>query len=239
MTRALAVGFANIGRGTPEQTRVAIQRISDKMVGYVQAALLLNEVDEADQADEHGLLSTAFRVWQDHAWHSREPILTKGLYTRREHSFPAAPGVPHQTPARQIHEVIIDGGADPDIVLIGGHYPAGAHNGHRSPVVYALLMAGYARMQFVHRSRIHHHHRVGRHVVWAMDVNWRAHFPRLHRAEGTLAEHGPDLIRVAPASGWAAHRIHWGSVPLPVEQLHRLEWAVVEFRPITTKEIPK
>lgn len=231
MTTTLAVGFANVGRGTVAQTRAAIHAIATKMDTFDQAALLLNEVDEADTADEHGLLSAAFRTWEDHAWDTREPILTRGLTTKRAHSRVAARGVPHQSPARPINEVTIDGGTDPDIVLIGGHLPAGAHNGHRAPVVKAQLVVQYVAMLRQLRKRIRHHRKAGRHVVWAMDVNWR-HLPRLALDEGTLTAHPPDYVRVIPARGWTAHRLRVGNTPLPIEQLHRLEWAVVEFRPV-------
>ena len=228
--RSLAVAFANIGRGTPEQTRDAVALIAAQMLTFDRAALLLNEIDEADAANEHGILSTAFRQWQDHAWDSREPILTKGLAAKRWSSRRAARGVARQSPARPIHEVLIDGGDDPDVVLIGGHFPAGAKNGKRPPLARVALVTEYARMLQILRRRIRHHRRAGRHVIWAMDVNWRS-LPKLHRAEGELTSHGPDYIRVIPARGWEARRLRRGAVDLPVERLHRLEWAVVAFSP--------
>jgi hypothetical protein len=231
MTRSLTVAFANIGRGTPEQTRDAIALIAAQMLAFDTAALLLNEVDEADTADEHGLLSTAFRKWEDHAWDSREPILTKGVKVKRSSTRKAARGVTRQSPARPIHEVIVDGGDDPDIVLIGGHYPAGARNGQRAARTKAALVSEYVRMQAIHRTRIRHHRRAGRHIIWAMDANWR-HFPKMHRAEGELINHGPDYIRVIPARGWEAVKAPSRKNNLPVEPLHKLLWAVVVFRPV-------
>lgn len=231
MTREFAVGFANLGRGDIEDTREAVKLVAARMLDFPAAALLLNEVDEADAADEHGILSTAFRRWEDHAWDSREPILTKGLKVKRSRSYRAARGVARQSPSRPLHEVILDGGDDPDTVLIGGHYPAGAHNGQRPARVKVQLVAEYARMLAIHQARIRHHRRAGRHVVWAMDVNWRA-FPRLHRAEGTLRAHGPDRVRVIPARGWEVACRRKGVVDLPVEALHPLLWALIEFRPV-------
>lgn len=225
----LAVAFGNVGRGDVEQTRDAIALIAARMLDFPKAALFLNEIDEADAADEHGILSTAFRKWEDNAWGSREPILTKGVEVKRSRSLRAARGVARQSPARPIHEVVIDGGdGRPDVVLIGGHYPAGAHNGQRAARVRVQLVTEYARMLALHRRRIRHHRRKGRHVIWAMDVNWRR-FPRLVAAEGTLRAHGPDRVRVIPARGYHAHRRDHGAVDLPVEPLHRLEWADVEF----------
>lgn len=228
MTRSLAVGFANIGRGGFEQTISAVDVIAEHMGQFDTAALLLNEIDEADAADEHGLLSSAFRPWQDHAWDTREPILTKGVRVRRSQSIRGAKGVRRQSPARPVHEVIVDGGPDPDIVLIGGHLPAGAKNGWRAPLVRVVLVAEYARMWRLIRKRVRHHVRKGRHVVVAMDFNWRT-LTRLHRRQGTLTAHGPDRIFVIPARGWVARRPRHGFIELPVEKLHGLLWAVVRF----------
>lgn len=234
MTRVLPVGFVNLGRAEHvDQVRTSLELISDKVAGWKSGVLLFNEIDEADRTSpsDHDLIEELFRLWDDHAWESREPILTLDLKTKRSRSRKAARGVARQSPARPLHEVVIDGGADPDTVVIGGHYPAGVHNGARSAKVLALLTVEYVRMQAIHRARIRHHRRAGRHVVWAMDVNWRQ-FLRLNRSEGTVSHHGPDFIRVIPARGWTAHRGRHGYVDLPIEKLHRFLWAVIEFRPV-------
>lgn len=224
----IAFGFANIGRGNREQTREAVRLIAAQMLPPERAVMLFNEADEADMADEHGLISSAFRHWEDHAWSSREPILTKGLRSQWSNSFLAASGVPRQSPTRLLHEVILDGGDGPDIAALGGHYPAGAKNGKRPARVKAQLMVQYMRMFWKHRKRVRHHHEKGRHVVWAMDVNWRG-FPRWFRGQETLAKHGPDLMVVLPAPGWEVRVPSRGHVELPIEALHRLEWAYVAF----------
>lgn len=235
MTRTVAVGFANIGRGNVAQTAAALDVIRVRLDALTSSGrpglLFLNEVDEGDQANEHGLLSTAFRRWDSAWWDTREPLMHTGLDVGRERSWAAAPGVEHQSPSRRLHELIVDGGQDPDIAALGGHYPAGAHNGERPALARAALLGGYTVMHARHRAREHRHHDAGRHVLWAMDVNWR-HFPRLHRHEGTLRRHGPDYIRVLPARGWEAARTADGYDALGIEPMHRLEWAVLTFRPI-------
>lgn len=243
VTTTLAVGFANVGRGNVAQTQHAVDVIARRMntltdgskSGDIPARpglLFLNEVDEADQANEHGIINAALRPWDSAWWDTREPLMHTGLDVRRERSWSGAAGVARQSPTRRIHELVIDAGRDnPDLALLGGHYPAGAHNGERPAAAKAALLAGYGVMRQRHRARVHHHHRAGRHVVWAMDVNWR-HFPRLHRHEGTLRHNGPDYIRVLPARGWEAVRGQDGSDALGIEPMHRLEWAVLTFRPI-------
>ncbi len=181
--------------------------------------------------NEHGNINTAMRAWDDAWWDTREPLLYTGLEPVRERSWSGARGVAHQSPSRRIHELVLSGGDDPDLAVLGGHYPAGAHNGERPPAARAALLGGYTTMLARHRARLHRNHGAGRHTVWAMDVNWRA-FPRLHRREGTARRHGPDYIRVLPARGWEAVRGPNGSDDLGIEPLHRLEWAVLTFRPI-------
>lgn len=236
MTTMLAVAFANAGRGTPRQTSVAVGRIADHLEQFERAALLLNEIDEADTADEHGEFSAAFRQWEGHAWTTREPILTKGVKVKRTLSIRAAQGVARQSPARRVHEVIVDGGSEPDLVLMGGHPPAGAKNGRRAAKVKALLVVQYLVMWRLIRRRVRHHQKAGRHVVVAMDGNWRA-MPALHRAEALVIKHGPDFIRVVPATGWTVRAPRRGDVDLGIEAMHRLLWAVLSFRRINTRPI--
>lgn len=227
----LSIGFVNLGRGGVRDTAAAVRKVADHMDDLPEPAVLFfNEVDEADAANEHALIADEFPEWDRRAWDTREPILTTGLRVLRGQSIAGAKGVARQSPGRPIHEVIAYNPDGPDTVFIGGHYPAGAHNGSRPAAAFALLMAGYTTMLWKHRKRIRHHRKAGRHVVWAMDVNWRQ-FPRLHRAERTLRRFGPDRVRVIPAKGWKAKVLRNGRVPLPVEALHGLEWAVIRFVP--------
>lgn len=228
----LSIGFLNLGRGNVAQTTTALEKAAEQMDALPEPAVLfINEADEADAADEHSLISRFFPGWAKRAWETREPILTKALHVLRDQSSRGAKGVARQSPARELHEVLVEVEDGPDVVFIGGHYPAGAHNGTRARAVFVLLMAGYTTMLYRHRKRIRHHRKAGRHVVWAMDVNWRLSFPRLHRLEKTMRRHGPDLVRVIPAKGWRVKRVRDGRVALPVEALHGLEWAVVQFFP--------
>lgn len=234
MTTTLAVGFANLGRGDVAHTMAAVDVIAKRMNALTAdrpGMLFLNEVDEADQANEHGLINTALRPWDSAWWDTREPLMHTGLMVVRERSWAAAPGVAHQSPARRIHEVVFDGGHDPDLVALGGHYPAGAHNGQRPVLAKTALLGGYSLMTTREAARTRHHHRAGRHVLKAMDRNWRG-APKIHPHEGIVRRHGPDDIRVLPARGWEVVRVTQGSDELGIETLHRLEWAVLTFRPI-------
>lgn len=239
MSTTVVVGFANIGRGDVAETTAAADVIARRMNALTKSGrpgmLFLNEVDEADQANEHGILNTTMRPWDSAWWDTREPLMHTGLTVQRERSWAAAPGVANQSPSRRIHELVIDGGDEPDLAALGGHYPAGAHNGQRPAAARAALLGGYTTMIARHRARLRRHHAAGRNVVWAMDVNWRA-FPSLHRREGTLRRNGVDYIRVLPARGWEAVRGPNDSAELGIEPMHRLEWAVLTFRPIKQQE---
>lgn len=227
----LSIGFVNVGRGGAGDTERAIEIVADRMGDLPSPkALFVNEADEGNDPDEHKLWAAAFGTWSRRHFETREPFFSTGLNLLRGQTLAGAKGVPNQSPTRRISEVIAFVGDGPDVAFIGGHYPAGAHNGRRPAAAFVLLMAGYTVMLARHRKRVRHHRRAGRHVVWAMDVNWRE-FPLLHALERTVRRHGPDRIRVLPAKGWRADVIRDGRVALPIEALHGLEWARVRFSP--------
>jgi hypothetical protein len=231
----LTVGFANVGRAdNADQVRTALQRIKDRLAGYDHRALLLNEIDEGDETSpsDHELVDQKYGGYAkpNPPWTSREPILTKGLTVKWTQSHHGGNGVPNQSPARQLHEVIVDGFNEPDIALLGAHYPAGAHNGDRPPDVRDQLLHEYGKLQDKHKARLKHHLAEGRHVVWGMDCNW-TDFPGLHDREKTMRHYKPDYIRAVPAQGWSVTKENGGQVDLPIEDLHKLQWAVIDFRP--------
>lgn len=227
--------FANLGRAKHvEQVKSSMLTIRDTLDRFGAAVLCLNEIDEGDKTkpDDHTLLRRYFRFrggWRKAHMRRRDPILALDLALRQRRWFRAAGGVPHQSPARQINEAVHRQPDGPDVAVITGHYPAGAYNGQRPERIRAALLAGYDRMLTIHRERIKHHHRAGRHVVWAMDCNWRA-FPALHRAEVQLAHHGPDYIRAIPAPGWTVSEGRGGEVHLDIEALHHLLWVEPEWK---------
>lgn len=235
MTTTVAAGLANVGRGNEAQTKAAVDIIAKRMNELTRkdrpGLLFLNEIDEADQANEHGIINSALRPWDSCWWDTREPLMHTGLTVVRERSWAAAAGVEHHSPSRRLHDAVFDGDDEPDIAALGGHYPAGAHNGERPEAARAALLGGYGQMMTRHSARELHHHRARRHVVWAMDVNWRQ-FPKVHPREGTVRRHGPDYMRVLPARGWEVVRAAQGADELGIEPLHRLEWALLTFRPV-------
>lgn len=221
--------FANLGRANRVGPVISsMETIRDHLETVPTAVLFLNEIDEGDETkpDDHTLLKRIFTGWVRAHFRRKDPILSRGLKQTHRRWFRAAPGVPHQSPARQINESIIpsDNQDRPDVAVITGHYPAGAFNGERPAKVKAQLMEGYLNMQAIHAARIQVHHRAGRHVVWGMDCNNRK-FPELHRAEVQLHHHGPDYLRAIPAPGWSVTVHHSGAVHLDIEALHELLWA--------------
>lgn len=229
-----AVG--NFGRAKRVgQVVSSMRRVAEKLrlLGRRAGAVLFcNEIDEGDKTrpSDHNLLRDIFKTWVRAHMGRKDPILTLGLKQRKRRWFKAAPGVPHQSPSRQINESVIPAKkkGEPATVLLGGHYPAGAYNGERPEAIRRMLVAGYDSMQALHAARIQEHHRAGNHVVWGMDCNNR-HFDRLHRAEVQVAHHGPDYIRVVPAPGWVFVVDDHGEIPMDIEKLHPCLWVDGHF----------
>jgi hypothetical protein len=231
----LTAGFANLGRANnADQVRTALQKIWDKLSNYDTRVLFLNEIDEGDETNppDHELVLDKFNKYDrpQPPWSGREPILTKGLTVQWSQSHPGGAGVPNQSPARPLGEVVVSPADGPQIAFLGAHYPAGAHNGDRPPAVRDDLMREYNKLQDVHTERLRHHMDEGRHVVWGMDCNWTS-FPPLHDREKTMRHYKPDYIRAVAASGWTLSKEAGGQIDLPIEDLHKLQWAVLKFEP--------
>lgn len=210
--------------------------IRNRLAKFDSAVLFCQEIDEGDKTKpaDHALLRSIFSSWTRAHMARHDPILSRGVKQRRRRWFRASPGVKHQGPARQVNESRIrTAKGEPDVVLLGGHYHAGVHNGDRPAKIKAELEAGYDRMLAIHRERILEHHAASRHVIWGMDTNWRD-FPRLHRSEVSVAHHGPDYLRAIPAPGYAVLVTERGELHNDIESMHACLFAVIEF----TKETP-
>lgn len=227
-------GFANLGRAqNADQVRTALQKIWDKLSNYDERFLFLNEIDEGDETNppDHELVLDKFNKYDrpNPPWSGREPILIKGPPVNWSKSHPGGAGVPNQSPARPLGEVVVDPEEGPQIALLGAHYPAGAHNGDRPPDIREQLKREYGKLQSIHTERVAHHLNEGRHVIWGMDCNWTS-FPKLHDREKTMRHYKPDYIRAAAAPGWSLSCEANGQINLPIEDLHKLQWAVLNFQ---------
>lgn len=223
---------ANFGRAESAAPVVAsMDAVEHGLVAVGDVVLCAQEWDEGDRGySDHQLGGKIFADWTIERFAEREPIL---LHTARKalsvKGHPAARGVPHQSPARTIQQVILEperGGVE--TVVLNGHYPAGAHNGSRSPRVKVALLAGYVRMLAVHRRLIRHHHKAGRNVVWCMDTNWR-NFPPMHRREVPVFHSGPDYIRAIPAKGRTVKAGPTKTIGMSIEPMHDCHYAEIHF----------
>lgn len=230
------IGFANIGRANnADQVRAALSTIAADLDGRDCAKFLcLNEIDEGDTTnpDDHTLVGQRFgEKWAKPgpAWKSREPVLARHVEITHCTKHPGCAGMDGQTPARDLHEVRVDGEGGPHVTVMGAHYPAGAHNGDRPPHVRDQLLDLYADLQATHKERIRNAMDNGRHVLWAMDTNW-PDMPKMHDREVVLNHGGPDWIRAIPAPGWRVDKVAGGVVQLHIDG-HDYRWATVNWHP--------
>lgn len=223
----LVIGNLNSGRSKRgvDAVRRTMADWRDKaleVAGNRPIMLFTEEMDEGDKTrpSDHSLLKQVFRPFRRIHMSTRTPILLLGFKGRGAKISPVVGvhrskkfrGVPRQSPHRSVVEIrprkeagfrywTKERRATPDIVGMGGHFPAGSRNGHRRPAVKVLLDALYDAMLVVWRGRIAYHHARGRHVVIGTDGNNRR-MPRLHPNAVRIMAHPPDYLDVVPAKGY-------------------------------------
>lgn len=191
----LVVVTANVGRGyTAEQLRRNVERIVDAVAEPQYWLLMLQEIDEADPADEH---ETMLRELPEGAtlvgWQTREPIVV-------------APDVPVK---RKRRTLLMEQGTK-----IGAPVGTGPRRDFVSCIAVIEGLRVGAGNQHPHRdldnAKVQHARRRGERVaarivaelddlcdlvVWAGDVNDHA-YPKLHERERNVHTKGNDTIRL-------------------------------------------
>lgn len=230
------VFLVNLGRTKRASTVARAMRLIRGHIGKRRAVLALVEMDEGDKTipSDHALLRVTFTLL--HRWHrawmsKREVLLSHRIRARHGlgKSVHACDGLPHESPSRSWQASVYPTTAGL-VAVVTGHPPAGAHNGRRPARVKAELLDRYAQTEAAEKQIVTDMLKVpgvvG--VVIAADRNRRDYKP-LHPHEVIVAHHGPDYISAVPAAGHDVHHGHPESMPQPVEALHRLIGAPVEF----------
>lgn len=182
---------ANLGRGVgADEFRANVRRIRRELAG---AIICFQEIDEADQPDEHQILADVLGDrWAFAGWNSRTPIaVPKRLWEIVDDRLVlASPGVPRQTPARRHVTAKIQHRYRPDVELgvVDAHAP------RRIP----LLDAERAQWETSLRTTVHELVVAGLSTAVAMDRNGPQP-PRLHPAQVVAARRRPDFVLWIPA----------------------------------------
>lgn len=224
--------FGNLGRADNAQEILNSLEPFDHKPNRV---ILLNEIREGDKGyDEMKLVRQ--KLDDTHRWYfprTKEPIgvpdqMVKQV--RKSRIVGIFKGVARQSPARMLLEIIFepDEKGEPETVLLGGHFYAGAKNGQRKWAVKKLLIFLYNRMFNKLKRRAKKHNRKGRHVEYFMDTNWRG-FPKVHPDEETLFNDWPDVGRVIPAPGYKVVNKNHRTRNMDVEKHHDAHLTEHEF----------
>lgn len=192
----IEVWTVNLGRGvSDEKFRLAVRSVL-RSADRSRAAILFQEIDEADGPDEHAILAReAFKSYRPNGWTTAVPILTsrrRFKVTGTRTTF-ASKGLAKVTPHRVIEEVVTrlidrDSGATrldfPAIVFLNTHM--------------ALARPTTRTRRAIHRTRltarVASHRARGRIVIYGLDSNTHGHWKRLVPGERMLVEGGPGGI---------------------------------------------
>lgn len=175
----------------------------------------IQELDEADAPDEHGVVSTLLEPGTTRAgWGTMEPILVGDRY-RIVHDVitPACKGLPGWTPNRTIVQAVIEDPTRPKVppvVVLNGHAP-------RRRSIRRDVRERVADFDRALKARVGHWYALGYSVIWTADLN-AASYPRTHRGEQTAVHSGVDYIRftVHPNGAQIAVAGTW-TVPLTID----------------------
>lgn len=201
----LSVVFLNLGRGvSASKFAKIIDRLVDTLGGHEPMVWCFVEVDEADVPNEHRVI--ADKIGGAHekvGWSTREPMLVPRAYKIvRAFVTRTMSGVKRWSPARDWVCAVIDVG-DWDVLVMNGHYPAGAKKGDRPSWAKPLLLAGWHLHHVKGRRIVRRYVKKGVPVVVTTDVNDH-HPPRLHADQRVLAWDKPDAVLAVCPPGWRA-----------------------------------
>lgn len=247
----MVVATCNVGRkaGTGP-TRAYLKRVEAGVPrGRNLTAILFQEIDEGDPANEHQLIRDIFtkgRGWNTAAMDTLEPLVWRDGDVTAWHRAGGTViarsmgGIPRQSPPRKVSTTMLaaDKPSDALVAFIGGHGPAGAFNGHRAAAIKARLVDGWWAHHRETKAAVRTARRAEADVVVAQDTNRRGG-PKWHRRQvlATLARL-IDRIAVIAGRGRRARVIRTGEIHNPTEALHPCRWAEIATQPKNTKETP-
>ena len=186
---------ANIGRGVkPSVTRENIRRIHH---GFPGAVIGWQEIDEADEADEHAILARVFADHDNIGFAKAVPISIPKPWAVVEGSAVvthACDWLAHATPDRWIVEAVAQ---HPDLAepvrFANGHYPLARLGGNEGRARWTDCQAAWeARATAWHRSGIT--------TLTTRDTNRLRNMPRLHPSERQLLPNAITRITAIPGS---------------------------------------
>lgn len=202
---------ANIGRDGMSTARVREDLLKIKKQRGSKF-ICFQEIDEADPANEHGLVRSTFKRNVLAGMNHMEPIVAPwGAKLLHNRTVKACDGIPHITPARFFNVAVFEY-RNQKFVIINCHYPAGAYNGHVAPGQHHGVMAAWEEMFKKHQELVNHYLDKGYTVFWTGDVN-RIDMPKVHPNERRLWSHRIDSISVIE-SGFEFKVHDKGSFPL-------------------------
>lgn len=193
---------ANIGRTKMTADRVEADMRKIKSTFRGGAIIGWQEIDEADQADEHAILRRVYRDYYENiAMETRTPIsVFQGYEVERSRVIHATGGIPHVSPHRVITEALIRyRRKSPPIVVLNMHYPPGAFN-KKIEKTQKQREEHWAEMFEKHQDRLKYWaDERGLTTFWMGDVN-RQKMPKAHPRERQLVTQGIDSISVVVRS---------------------------------------
>ena len=214
---------ANIGRnigagGVEADYRAILNEAPQGIIGF-------QEIDEADPANEHGLLQDAFEQFEIVNFSSRVPLAVHNRFDlTKTDDFRLSPGVKHASPPRVATDAWLE--IDGEIlVVINFHLIAGAWNAKIESNQQIRREYWWDAVDKL-KARIEWHIAHGRTVVWMGDVN-RMDMVKLHRRERQLVTPGIDSISVVESRLKAKVR-EKGTIKLNSD--HDADFVVIEWK---------
>lgn len=192
---SLTVVTANIGRGyRPSEARDNFERVRH---GFSDALIGWQEIDEADQADEHKLLAHIFGPdhYRNVGFRHSVPISVPAPWTVEQADVVfACKFLPHATPNRYIVSALC---SHPDlsepVVFLNGHYPLARLGGREGRARWSDCQASWVKRVLEWRQE-------GHTIVTTRDSNRLRFMPKLHPSERQLLPNAISRISVIPGS---------------------------------------
>jgi endonuclease/exonuclease/phosphatase family metal-dependent hydrolase len=188
MSHLITCFTTNWGRGyDPGELKRNVLAVLDKAGDH--AVLGVQELDEADGADEHAILRAQLDKGTTLVgWKTREPlIVSPGLETRMSRIVVGCQGLPKVTPLRHIVGTVTSKDGQGSVAVLNQH----------PPINRISTQSRRAQMRRVHRAMVDRYYSAGLPVIWMGDMN-DAHYMKIHPMEETVYHDGLDWIRMVP-----------------------------------------